>query len=87
MLGYPTYDKERWKIAVDAALDVIKMKQYDLYIRNEDENNEAYPGWGYYAQLLPADYYGKVGTEVYCGTIFEKKAGASIDTNRWFGSS
>jgi len=37
-----------------------------------DENNEAYPGWGYYAQLLPADYYGKVGTEVYCGTIFEK---------------
>ena len=84
LLGYPTYDKERWKIAVDAALDVIKMKQYDLYIRNEDENNEAYPGWGYYAQLLPADYYGKVGTEVYCGTIFEKKAGASIDTNRWF---
>ena len=56
LLGYPTYDKERWKIAVDAALDVIKMKQYDLYIRNEDENNEAYPGWGYYAQLLPADY-------------------------------
>ena len=84
LLGYPTYDKERWKIAVDAALDVIKMKQYDLCIRNEDENNEAYPGWGYYAQLLPADYYGKVGTEVYCGTIFEKKAGASIDTNRWF---
>jgi len=84
LLGYPTYDKERWKIAVDAALDVIRMKQYDLYIRNEDENNEAYPGWGYYAQLLPADYYGKVGTEVYCGTIFEKKAGASIDTNRWF---
>lgn len=25
-----------------------------------------------------------MGTEVYCGTIFEKKAGASIDTNRWF---
>ena len=35
LLGYPTYDKERWKIAVDAALDVIKMKQYDLCIRNE----------------------------------------------------
>lgn len=84
LLGYPTYDKKRWKTAVDAALDVIKMQRYDLYIRNKDENSNDYPGWGFYAQLLPADYYGKVGSEVYCGTILEKKEGSSIATNRLF---
>lgn len=84
LLGYLSYDKERWKLAVDAALDVIKMRQYDLYIRNKDESDKEYPGWGYYAQLLPADYYGKVGTDVYCGTILEKKAGSSTSTNSWF---
>ena len=84
LLGYPNYDKERWKMAMDAALDVIKMQRYDLYIRNKDENDNDYPGWGYYAQLLPADYYGKVGTGVYCGTILEKKASANISTNQWF---
>lgn len=34
--------------------------------------------------MLPADYYGKVKTKVCCSTTFEKKTGASIDTNRWF---
>lgn len=84
LVGYPTYDKERWKTAVDAALDVIKMQKYSLYVRNKDENDKEYPGWGYYAQLLPSDYYGKVGMGVYSGTIFEKKEGASTSTNVWF---
>lgn len=44
LLGYPIYDKERWKAAVDTVPDVIKIKQYNLYIRNENKNNEAHLG-------------------------------------------
>ena len=84
LVGYPDNDKERWKLAVDAALDVIKMQQYDLFIRHKNENGEAYPGWGFYAQLLPSDYYTQVGTDVYCGTILEKKAENSVAPNQWF---
>lgn len=84
LVGYPEYSKERWKDAVDAALEVIKMQLYDVYVRNTDENNNPYPGWGYYAQLLPSDYYTKVGLEVYSSTIFERKRGSGQDTNVWF---
>lgn len=83
LVGYPTFDNERWKLAVDAALDVIKMKQYDLYISNKDENNNDYPGWGFYAQLLPSDFYSK-RPDVYKGTIFERKDGGGIGTNQGF---
>lgn len=84
IVGYADYDRERWKLAVDAALEVIKMSQYSLYIRQKDESDNDYPGWGWYAQLLPSDYYGQVGTSVYSSTILEKKATSSISTNVWF---
>ena len=84
LVGYTTYDKERWKLAIEAAREVIKQNQYHLYIRQKNENDVDYPGWGYYAQLLPSDYYGQMGTDVYSSTILEKKAGSSISTNVWF---
>ncbi|GAE83921.1 hypothetical protein [Bacteroides reticulotermitis] len=31
LIGYIEYDKERWKVAVDAALDVIKMNTFAIY--------------------------------------------------------
>ena len=73
IVGYPDADQERWKTAVDAALDVIKMGQYSLYYRDTDQNNNSFPGWGWYAALTPADWYTSVGTDVYSGHIFEWK--------------
>ncbi len=84
LVGYPEADQERWKLAVDAALDVIKSGRYKLYIHDKDENGNDYPGWGYYAALLPSDFYSKVGADVYSGTILEKKAGGGVGTQGAF---
>ena len=37
VIGYPDYDKERWKAAVDAARDVIMMNKFSIYIRHKDQ--------------------------------------------------
>ncbi|MDP4210272.1 MAG: RagB/SusD family nutrient uptake outer membrane protein [Bacteroidota bacterium] len=42
LTGYPTYDKTRWKLAQDAALEVMG-GQYSLYI-----DNTTAPGYGFY---------------------------------------
>jgi len=42
VLGYPTYDKQRWQKAVDAAQDVIALGQYVL-----NEDNFTAPGYGF----------------------------------------
>ena len=41
--GYPSADKERWKLAQDAALDVMNSGQYSLLVNNTPE-----PGFGFY---------------------------------------
>lgn len=53
---------------------LLSQVDYKLYIRDKDENGNDYPGWGYYAALLPSDFYDKVGADVYSGTIFGKKS-------------
>lgn len=83
LLGYPEYDEERWKLAADAALDVIAMNQYKLYNRHKDEKNIIEPGWGFYAIFESKDFYKQTDGEngitypsgSYCGTILEKKVG------------
>ncbi len=43
VVGYPNFDKERWKKAEDAALAVINSGSYALYVDNVKE-----PGYGFY---------------------------------------
>ena len=73
IVGYPEYDKNRWKTALDAALDVIAMNRYSLYYRDTDQNDNPFPGWGWYASLTPADWYQTVGSDCYSGHILERK--------------
>ena len=63
LLGYPTYDKERWKTAMDAALSVIQLNAYSLYVDNDDESGRAY-----YRIFVAADWASEGSTK---GTIFE----------------
>lgn len=92
LLGYPTYDKERWKLAADATRDVIALNAYQLYERHKDEDGVAEPGWGYYAQFKPKDFYkytdGPDGVTyeegAYCGIILEKKRGDGLLAEQTF---
>lgn len=43
IVAYSTFDKERWKLAQDAALQVINSSQYALVVDNTTE-----PGYGFY---------------------------------------
>lgn len=45
LTGYNAYDKERWKKAADAALDIINTGSYSLYVDNGPTNR---PGYGFY---------------------------------------
>lgn len=49
LIGHLEYNKERWKTAVDAALDVIKMNTFSIYSNHKDEKGNSEPGWGFYA--------------------------------------
>ena len=65
LLGYSEYSAERWKIARDAARQVISMNAYSLYIDNAEEE-----GRGFYRQYIPSDW---VANGAYSGTILEHK--------------
>lgn len=43
LTSYPTFDKERWKLAQDAALELINPAQYSLLVDNSTES-----GYGFY---------------------------------------
>lgn len=43
VVGYPNYDKERWRLAETAALQIINSQQYSLHLDNTTE-----PGYGFY---------------------------------------
>jgi len=54
LLGYPVYDKERWRIAYEAARDVIALNEYRLFEWQQtgsanDNNSTPEMGWGFYA--------------------------------------
>lgn len=88
LLGYPTFNRERWKDAYDAALAVIAMQEYRLFEwhKTGDANSDqstAEMGWGFYAVTSMAsdfmNYINGDGGEIYkqgafSGTILEKQA-------------
>lgn len=43
IVGYPDYDRERWRLAADAAEAVINLGEYELHVDNTTE-----PGYGFY---------------------------------------
>ncbi len=81
LLGYKTYDKERWKEAVDWSRSIMTMSgDYRLYESNIDDDNVASPGWGFYCCLRPEDYVQSTSTSegtfpfgAYQEMIFEQK--------------
>ena len=61
ILGYPTYDKERWKKAYDAICEVIAMNEYSLFEWHiqedpESERGRPEPGFGFYAIFQGPDF-------------------------------
>ena len=58
LLGYPAYDKERWLLSIEASRRIMTMTtgDYRLYEVHADNNNNAEPGWGYYAVQIAADF-------------------------------
>lgn len=47
ILGYENYDKNRWKLAADAAKAVMDLNRYDLI-----EDNTTAPGYGFYKMQI-----------------------------------
>ena len=66
LVGYQIYDKERWRLARDAAREVISTGAYTLYVDNNDE-----PGRGFYRLFMAADW---INAGAFSGTILEKMA-------------
>ena len=97
LIGHPEYDKERWKTAVDAALDVIKMNRYDIYIRHVESggyySGREEPGWGFYAIFHNNDFSkvpdGANGVTypngTYCEMVFEYRPGEGNQREALFG--
>jgi hypothetical protein len=99
LLGYPVYDKERWKLAYEAARDVIAMNEYRLFEWHQtgssnNDNKTAEMGWGFYAVTSMASDFanytiGKNG-EIYkggafCEIILDKTAAKGNDREKRYG--
>lgn len=96
LIGHPNYDKERWKAAVDAALDVIKLNRYAIYTRHVEADGynpgRSELGWGFYAIFHNNDF-GKVSDGAYvtysngsyCEMIFECRPGEGNQREALFG--
>ncbi|MDD4992847.1 MAG: RagB/SusD family nutrient uptake outer membrane protein [Paludibacter sp.] len=81
LLGYPVYNKERWKLAMEAAKDLIQMGNYSLYVKTTDDNGSAQPGLGYYRVFVAADWASDGSTR---GTIFEFQGKKSLRVQQLF---
>ncbi|MAZ28879.1 MAG: RagB/SusD family nutrient uptake outer membrane protein [Cytophagaceae bacterium] len=66
LLGYPDYDLNRWKDAMDAAQAVIGLGNYSLYVDNDEE-----VGRGFYRIWVANDF---INDGAYSGHIFVQKA-------------
>lgn len=84
LLGYPTYDKERWLKSLTASRSIMTMTTGDYRIyevhADKDNGNADELGWGYYAVQIAADFadvtaYGdfKYPYGAYQEIIFQKK--------------
>ncbi|WP_116789224.1 RagB/SusD family nutrient uptake outer membrane protein [Flavobacterium psychrotrophum] len=80
LLGYPTENQDRWRIAMEAAQDVINTGAYQMYLDNTRE-----PGYGWYAQFNANA--GGVASNVAAatgGTILEFQAGGGAQLEQLF---
>lgn len=66
ILGYPTADPERWRMAAEAAEAVIALNAYNLHV-----NNSPTPGEGFYEEFLAKDFQ---STNAHMGIVFERVA-------------
>lgn len=89
LLGYASYDKERWLKSYEASKKVMTMTtgDYRLYeVHADDDNDNApEPGWGYYAVQIAADFADVTSYEdfkypygAYQEIILQKKEPESI---------
>lgn len=82
LLGYPEYQKERWKEAYEAARDLIALNEYRLFEWHQtgsphDDNSQPEMGWGFYAETsIPADFANY--TVRHDGDIFPQGAFSGI---------
>lgn len=66
LLGYPDFDMNRWKVAMDAAQAVIATGAYSLHVNNDP------PGDGFYEIFVASNF---VSQGASSGTILTRKAG------------
>ncbi len=86
LIGHLEYNKERWKTAVDAALDVIKMNTFSIYSNHKDEKKVILNRVGdFYAIFHNNDFYNvsDAGDGIiypdgtYCEMLFEYRPTAA----------
>lgn len=99
LLGYPQADNERWKIAYEAARDVIALNEYKLFEWHQtgsanDDNKTPERGWGFYAVTsMPSDFAYLTENEngeifksgAFCEVILDKTAAKGNDRERRYG--
>jgi len=81
LVGYPSYDQERWKTALDAARAVISTGTYKLFIRSTDFDGAAEPGFGFYVLFIAGDSNNPTLTDdegenrsgAFAGNILDRK--------------
>lgn len=56
LTGYTTYDKERWKKAADAALDIMNTGNYALYVDNGPGNRNGYGFYKVFQMRVNSEY-------------------------------
>lgn len=85
LLGYPEYNAERWKDAMDAAMEVIRLGQYKLFELHTDplKNNEPDPGHGFYAQFIAADTR-YASSKPFVEAILEDRSESNRARESWF---
>ena len=82
LLGYPSYDINRWQLAMNAALALIETNAYELYVDNNPE-----PGFGFYAIFNANSGTGDVrasAAQITVGTILERMSGGGAGFEQLF---
>jgi hypothetical protein len=84
LVGYPEYDKERWKEAMDAADRVRALGRYSLYVLHTDptNNNNPDPGHGFYALFQALDINYKPGSLIE--SILDDRSLGRVARESWF---
>lgn len=57
LVGYTAYDKERWKLAMEAAEEIISLDLYHPFVKQVNKDGNPERGFGYYATFLSGDFY------------------------------